>query len=287
MSGNNTAFVTCLYSNLHGTPLGGRSARRHHYLQSLKTLLNTNCDFIVYASEEDTEQIQQTEGLCNNPKLKVITEDIFQHPDLPFFQKKKKDLNIVNDDRCYEIMHSKARWLSNHANDGYDFIYWIDCGLSYGSLFPGKYRSGAGFAHWFSCSLFNETMVSNLNKSANNLILLVADQKNNCMGPFPNDLLFDSVIEHKSRDYVVGGLFGGKSSDVLHFCESYFAILNKMKNLDVLQSEELLLTALYLQTPQKFSPLIFTSWHPEDSDMAIYNKPDDVSFYKIFEKLNN
>ena len=35
-----------------------------------------------------------------------------------------------------------------------------------------------------------------------------------------------------------------------------------------------------------FNTLKFTTWHHEESDMAIYNKPNEKHFYKIFEDLN-
>jgi hypothetical protein len=287
MTGNNTLLVTCLYSNLYGTAIGGRHARLHHYLCSLKTLLNTNTDVVVYTSEHDKQNIENVAELKDHPRLKLIVEDVFSHPDHAYFQRKIKEQNIVNDDRCYEIMHSKPRWVRRHIEDGYKYIYWIDCGLSYGALFPEKYRGGHGYNFWFNCSLFNEKLITNLNAQSEKVSLLVADQKNHCMGPVPCDLFFGDSTDPRPYHYVVGGMFGGKTEAVAEFCAQYKEVFEQMKQHNILQSEELLLTVIYLKDSSKLNPLYFTTWHPEDSDMAKYNKDGDKHFYKIFEELNN
>jgi hypothetical protein len=46
MTGNKTLFVTSLYSKLGDTKFGGRVGRIHHYLGSLKTILNMEQDLI-------------------------------------------------------------------------------------------------------------------------------------------------------------------------------------------------------------------------------------------------
>ena len=54
---NKTLFITCFYNGLDNTILGGRVGRIHHYVNSLRTLLNLESDFVIYTSQEDKEYL--------------------------------------------------------------------------------------------------------------------------------------------------------------------------------------------------------------------------------------
>ena len=63
-------------------------------------------------------------------------------------------------------------------------------------------------------------------------------------------------------------------------------MLNEMIEYEALDMEEALYTIIYHRNKEMFNKLSFTTWHHEESDMAIYNKPNEKPFYKIFEDLN-
>jgi hypothetical protein len=69
-------------------------------------------------------------------------------------------------------------------------------------------------------------------------------------------------------------------------CTKYKEVLDEMVEKNCLETEEKLLTILYFKYKNMFNTLKFTTWHHEESDMAIYNNQDDIPFYKIFENLN-
>ena len=51
-------FITCIYSNLHGTQFGGRNDREDHYKYSLLSLLKmTDADFVCYTSSIEYEKM--------------------------------------------------------------------------------------------------------------------------------------------------------------------------------------------------------------------------------------
>jgi hypothetical protein len=286
MNGNKkTLFVTSLYSNLYGTKIGGRSSRLIHYLQSLETFLQMECDIVVYASEYDAQKIAERSTLSGNTRVKVIIEDIFAHPHHDFFQRKIKEYNIVNSDRCFEIMHSKPYWVQNHLDDGYDQVFWIDCGLCHGGLFPIRYRGDASLTNDNKCSLMNTKLVENLNKIDNKIFILVADQTDHVTGANPDQRFFNDN-ENPDQFYVVGGMFGGDINELKDFCKKYDDLFNRMLQLDSFQSEEQLLSFLFFRYKPLFSPAVFTTWHHEDSDMAQYNIENEIYFYNIFENLN-
>lgn len=281
--GKGTLFVTSFYSNLWGTKMGGRPSRFHHYLGSLKTLMNMNCDFVVYTTEEEKNILLNEPELSSNPRLRLQVYDLESHPNHEYFQQKIAGRPT---DRCYEIMHGKTKWIKEHINDGYDYVYWIDCGLSHGGLFPIKYRGGSDYATYYKCSLFNPIMVENLNEvSENKITLLCAIQDVRVLEAAPNYKFFET-IPSKSRQHVIGGLFGGKTELVNALCDKFEVVVDEMKSYDVLEHEEHLLTVLLNREEELYNVLYFSTWHHEDSDMAQYNFENEPCFYSIFEKLN-
>ena len=68
-----TKIVTSIYSDLHGSDLGGRPSRGGHYRYSLRTLLKmTDADFVCYTSKTELESLEQffyTENNVSKEKL--------------------------------------------------------------------------------------------------------------------------------------------------------------------------------------------------------------------------
>jgi hypothetical protein len=283
MSGNNTLFVTAFYSNLGSSEMGGRLGRSYHYIGSLNTLHNLNQDFVIYTTEEEKKIIP------TNKNTRLISYDLKTHPLHSYFQKKLNGYNTIDAHRCYEIMHGKILWIKNHINENYEYIYWIDCGLAHGGLFPFKYRGGAPdtMENHFKCSLMTHKVPTNLNKCNDKFTVLVGIQEFHMFERSINDIFFESEnVIKKGNRHVIGGLFGGPTEKVKKFIDMYEDILHKMVQYDVLEREEQILTFLFEKNPEFFNPLYFTTWHHEDSDMAAYNTDNEIYFYNIFEYLN-
>jgi hypothetical protein len=278
-----TLFVTCIYNGLDRTILGGRIGRYHHYFNSLKTLLNTNADFVIYTSSSEKHDVEnKIKPISETQNVRVLEYDLFSNPFHNYFQEK---MNGVKTDRCYEVMHGKYQWIKNHQDEDYDYIYWIDCGLSHGGLFPGKYSDGEnGFDSFFKCSLFSPKLVDGLNKNEK-LTILVATQERHLMDCQPNPNFYISK-PRRITSHVVGGLFGGSIQLINEFTQKYDEYLNEMVGFGGLDREEHLLTLIYDRHSEMFTPMFFTTWHHEYSDMAKYNGPNEIYFYNIFEKLN-
>ena len=288
MTGNKTLFVTSLYSKLGDTKFGGRIGRIHHYLGSLKTILNMEQDFVIYTSDiEEKEIIESSIDMVKyKDNIRIILYDLNSHPNHEYFQEKLNGFNKIDAHRCYEIMHNKTTWMNNHINEDYDFIYWIDCGLSHGGLFPLKYRGGSdSFADHFKCSLFTPKVVENLNKCTDKITLLSGDQSYHLFDSSANDKFFTDVVKD-TKYHIIGGMFGGPKSLVINLINEYQIALDKMIEFDVLHREEQLLSYLFMKDKDSYNQLIFTTWHHEDSDMAQYNIESEIYFYNIFENLN-
>ena len=52
-------FITCVYSDLHGTEFGGRPSRHYHYRSSLKNILNLEADkFVCFVPQEELNDLK-------------------------------------------------------------------------------------------------------------------------------------------------------------------------------------------------------------------------------------
>jgi len=164
-----TLFVTCLYSKLFGTEFGGRDSRDGHYRHSLKSLLKmSDAKFICYTSEEQINDLKSFFYKKNNFTEDQIQFKVFNLKDCQFHNKiselKKKQNNLLND-RCYEIQYSKFFWcLENCNNSDFDYVFWIDAGLSHSGLIPPKYldQTKGYWEKYFESSLFNNNFLNNL-----------------------------------------------------------------------------------------------------------------------------
>jgi len=285
MIGSKNLLVTCVYNNLNGTELGGRVGRTIHYTKSLSTLTKTNQDIVVYTTEEDKNILLKNERIKNYDKIRFIIFDLYSDKNREYYKRKKVELNQINSDRCYEIMHNKVNWMNNHVNEGYDYIYWIDAGLSYGALFPIRFRGDETYANYYENTLFTPKIFESLNKINDKIVLLGGNQTYHIFETPPN-AAFGITNQFPERYHVIGGFFGGRSTLVSEFYNKYDFFLNKMVELNVLDREEHILTLLLNEDVTKYHLIEFTTWHHEESDMAKYNKEEEIYFYKIFENLN-
>ena len=284
MNNKKTLFVTCFYNGLDNTKLGGRIGRLWHYFHAIKSIINMGCDVVVYTSESDRPHLESAISQSSHPEnVKIVIYDLYSHPYHEYFQ---KCMNGQKTDRCNEIMHGKPMWMSNHLSDGYDYIYWIDCGLSHGGLFPQRYRTGTGFESHFTCTLFTPKMVESLNNYEDKFVILYGDQTYHLFEAVPHHHFFKDHPRDENC-HIIGGLFGGNTGLVEKFCDDYSNLMIEMKENNLFEREEHLMTVLYFRNKQMFQPLKFTTWHHEEVDLGICcNHPNDICFYRIFEDLN-
>ena len=166
----NTTFVTCIYYDLYETEFNGRTSRTYHYLYSLRNILNTNVNVVLYTDASHIEQINKFIEPSHNKNIKIIPltlKDTYYYNRLKDYKTK----HVLEPMRCYEIMYSKTDWLKDTIKNNpfnNEFFYWIDSGLSHHGLFPQAYRrNNTGdqqYDQWYNYSLFNEEFVDRVLK---------------------------------------------------------------------------------------------------------------------------
>jgi len=290
-----TKIVTSIYSDLHGTELGGRPSRGGHYRYSLRTLLKmTDADFVCYTSENELESLKTFFYTENN-----ISEErlVFKTFDLRNFSLTNKINRIKNieetkhSDRCVEIQYCKFIWSLLELNIGdYENIFWFDSGLSHSGLFPPKYMNNIGY--WeqnYETTLLNNNFLQNLIKfTGDKIVLCTKENVNNFWsGTVPNEYYFEHCMER----HIIGGFFGGLKSSMENYCNLFLDYTNKLlDNEPRLYHEENIMTLMYYNHIDLHQPLFFDIWwHEEDKvpgiDLHEYTKTRK-SFYKIIEELN-
>lgn len=291
-------FITCIYNNLFGTDLGGRFNRDGHYRHSLKSILKiTNADFLLYTSQEEIEGLKaffyQECGFTED-RIQLKVYDIKNTP-----YKEKFDLyKIIEDtkksDRCPEIQYSKLTWLEDFNEEGYDYLFWIDAGLSSNILFPDRYfpEDQGYYPRYFECSAYTNTFVEKLVKFVDDKVFLI--RKDNTNNFWSGTVSPKYYTEYNSARHIIGGLFGGEINKTKEFAKLFREYANTILDEEKrIYYEENIMSLVYYNHQDMFATLDFDIWWHEDERVQypnfdiIEHTTVNKSFYKIFVELDN
>jgi hypothetical protein len=250
-----TKFITCIYTDLYGSELGGRPNRYNHYRWSLLSLLKmTDADFICYTSEKELESLEDffyTQNNVSKEQLKFSVYDIWncKYRDLI---NSKKDIDFTKKgDRCIEIQYSKFAWWFNE-NGSYENYYWIDAGLSHCGLVPVKYLDQSNYMRGFYESpLFNNSFLENLIKFTGDKFFLIG--KENDRNFWSQTVSSKWYTDYDRSIHIIGGLFGGKKEkwdNIVSLFETY--IKNILEEDEGLPHEELILSLMHVNHTELF-----------------------------------
>jgi hypothetical protein len=294
----NIQFVTAIYSNLYGTKFGGRQSRYWHYRYSLLSLLKmTKADFLCYTCEEEIEDLENffyKDNLILPERLKFKTFDLSSGPHQDLIEKYKDFEDVKTSMRCSELQYLKFYWLSLSLQDDYDYIYWIDAGLSHAGLFPIKHLSmqqkkneslGYDLRDYFECHLFNNNLLDSIINFTEDKIFAINGEIIERRAP---EKFFIKEIDSK---HVIGGIFGGKKLLIKKLVEAFdYYVREIINDAQYLCLEEQVLTVIVNQNRNLFNTKNFTLWWHEDSAIAGFTDNPEImknhkSFYKIIEEL--
>ena len=292
---NDTAIVTCFYTNLYGTKYGGRLGREWHYLESLLSLLKiTNADFIVYCDPSQKEMLKERIDPLNKTNVKLIgySLDNFYMRDL--FAQYKNIEHAASSQRCQELQYLKTYWMNKLK--GYDYVFWIDVGISYSGLIPDKHLIFQKELEYFNSGLFCDDLINGMKKAAQDKFLMLAINNH-----FPGlyrfliDAYYGKTLDEIPH-HVIGGILGGKKEIVYRF-QNMFSTLAEdvITNIKEVHDEECIYNILWDRNPDMFNVQTFDMWWHEDNLHSIYQdnieKIEEVkhlkSFYNTLEDLVN
>ena len=280
-----TLYLTAIYANLNGTDLGGRISREHHYKWSLLNILNTKPSKVVcFTSKEELPELEawfyETQGV-NKELLEFRVYDLYNCDHYDLIQANKDVKFVKAGDRCHEIQYMKFFWskLIEDRHD-YDRMYWIDAGLSHGGLFPDEYYMGDKWERHFLISLFTPELLSKWNNDSADKVVLFS-KTNVDRYYWSQSIPCTYYNKYDKSRHVVGGMFGGtpKAYDELTvgFEKLLLELLDKE---DELYHEELLLSCMAVNAPEKYNIYKFDDWYAR-AEWA-HENINNILFYHLF-----
>ena len=285
-------FITCIYSDLFGTELGGRHTRGGHYQYSLLSLLKmTDADFVCYTSERELNRLERffyDEHKISSEKLKFIVFDLNQTKFQDLLSKHKDYESAKQGDRCIEIQWSKFAWWWNEDKT-YDYYFWIDAGLSHCGLIPNKYLVGSDHPQgkYYESNLFNNDFLKNLIEDTEGKFLILGkDNDRNYWSGTVNEKWYN---DYERKIHIIGGLFGGHRDlwdNMVNLFEDY---VNKITPVERVYHEEVIMTLMYYNHPELFVRKHFDIWWcPDNCPTGTSPKlfEENKSFYRILEEFN-
>lgn len=289
-----TLFVTSYYANLWDTKFGGRPSRHEHYLRSFVSIARMNADFVIYTSEKDRPMLEKflSEHVKTENKIDIITYELESFYLHPLINKNLGGWNKLCPDRCFEVQYLKMFWLREQLTKDYDFVYWIDMGLSHNGLWPKRFSFGSD---WYTAqyyfTIFNNNVLNNINKEcaeAAKIFAVAIDQVKAPSHGYPDKVYYNFNSDRAGKIHVVGGWFGGMKSSVKLLVDLFVAKAERILNDGKVYSEEQLLSVIATEYPQDFNVKLFDSWYHEDTpEFTNFKSLGKYSFCEVFEQYNH
>lgn len=291
---NNTAIVTCFYTNLYGTKFGGRNGLDGRYRESFKSLLKmTNADFIVYHDPKSADELLLLAMETKHPNVKFIAQPIEDFYLADMFEKYKDFNEALSSHRCKEIQYNKAYWMKQVAHqDKYDYVYWIDIGISHSGLLPDKYMIVEPHRAYecFNNTLYSPPLIEGMNKFVEDKFLMLAIHNSFPFGYRNVIPQYDQVEEF----HAIAGILGGRCETVKEFCTLFvFDAYDIAEETKTIHDEEVVLNIMWHQNRYFFAIKKFETWYHEDNGPHVQSDKEHIEqilkskpFYSILEEFH-
>lgn len=264
-----TKLVTAFYTDIKGFPFFGHEAfaRHERYLHSLRTLNNMDTEIVCYCNETQLETLQ---NYCSEFNLTNVTLKISNLKDYPNTEKMAQIKKMNNSFNFYhEVDWNKLHLLTKEYDETYDYIYWIDCGLSHRGLFLLKYNpysdkiSGLSrdWENYSFTNLFCPELFSKINNWVGDKLINLA---NTMFSHNPNDLRNVYGDTHNYKHMSVGGILGGHTSKLKWFIDEFNNIGKICLDKNVILNHEAMMTKMNFENPDMYKTFVFNTWYHND-----------------------
>jgi hypothetical protein len=285
-------IVTAFYTDISGHPYYGHGdiSRHERYLHSLRVLNNMENEIICYCNDS---QYNLLEEYIKNFNLTYVTLKISNLNDSKYTQRMVKIKDETNDFKFYhESDWNKFFLLDKEYDENYDFIYWIDVGLSHHGLFPKRYNPYSDKATGFSAdyytysftNLFNNKLIYALNNFVGDKLISL----NNTLF-FHNMSYLSNVLEIEQLNYdslTVGGILGGNILHLKWFINEFYSIGEKILNKNVIINHEAIASYIRHINPNNFESFKFDTWYHDDIDFMTEDMKNNLThFCHFFDKI--
>jgi hypothetical protein len=252
-------IVTAYWMDVNGYPFQGSSnVRKPRYLGSLIAhCKNINLPIVCYTHTKNLEELEDIKSKyeLSNLEIKLLElTDVKCHKEIN--EVRERNFSTDLDGRGPEIMWGKFDVLGREL-DGFDNVYWVDCGLQHPGIFPWRYCKKYNkiedhknlSSPWWSeydshnfGSLFNTEIFNNLNKMCDNKIALLTSLSPQISYPF----LSKNMVDYNfTSPYPVGGLIGGNVNILKKYITLYWDFAKVVLENDFLCTEEAIMKVIY------------------------------------------
>lgn len=264
-----TKLVTAFYTDIIGFPFFGHEtvARHERYLHSLRTISNTKNEIVIYCNDSQKKLLLD---FCNEYNLSNVQIKVSNLSDFPQ-SKKMKEIKSKSDmfNFYHEVDWNKFYLLEKEYDESYDYIYWIDCGLSHPGLFLDRYNPyiekadglSRTYENYSYINLFNENLIEKLNSWVGDKII------NCCITMISHDMRYAASI--LDRDYAVsnssvGGILGGNIKNLTWYIDKFKELSELSLSKDSILNHEAILTFMQIENNEKFQTWEFDTWYHDD-----------------------
>lgn len=264
-----TKLVTAFYTDVKGFPYFAHEplSRHERYLHSLRTIANTGLEIIVYCNESQYKLLALHCSTFNLNNVSIKVSNLSDYPKSTRMVDIKKSTNKFL--FYHEIDWNKFYVLEKEYNESYEYIYWIDIGISHPGLFLDKYnpyqKRCDGMSRTYECysylNLFQPTLFEKLNK-------FVGDKLLNCSTTLFSHNISDAsgVIEKpfNQNNLSVGGILGGHVSKLRWFLNKFESLSDLVLSKNYILNHEVLISFIVQDKPRNFKTFVFNTWYHDD-----------------------
>lgn len=286
-----TKLVTAFYTGILGHPFYGHEAfsRHERYLHSLRTLNNLNTEIVCYCNSNQFDLLQE---YCEKFNLNNVTLKVSNLSDYPNSNRMREIKELTNDFKFYhEVDWNKIYLLEKEYDESYDYLYWIDVGLSHHGVFPKKYNPNANLATGMSddfntysfTNLFNEKLFLGINNFIGDKLLSIENELK-----FHNVYELNSILEGNFvyQGLTVGGILGGHISKIKWFIDTFNELGQMSLNKDFILNHEAIISFMKESKKEYFNSFLFQTWYHEDTTgLPDYIIKEQIHFSHFFDMI--
>jgi hypothetical protein len=301
-------IVTAYWMDVEGYPFQGtRQSLKTRYLGSLIShCKGIDLPIICYTHKKNEQELINLKNQyeLNNLEIKILELfDMKYHNQIS----RVRDLNFDSDlnGRGPEIMWGKFQAVEQEL-DGFDRVYWIDCGLQHAGIFPWmycvpygdkKFHIGVERPVWADCEITQHDFTKLLNTSIFEKLNNVCDGKIAtlcCTSPqigYPYSQYGIQTIPIESP-YPIGGMIGGDTKEFRKYLQNFWETCEKVLDKNFLCTEEVIMKVTHDINKDIMLPFMFGIYQTNESDQyhfelwnESFNKPKPL--YMVWHDIIN
>ena len=301
-------IVTAYWMDVEGYPFQGtRQSLKTRYLGSLIShCKGIDLPIICYTHSKNEKELLD---LKNEYKLDNLEIKILELSDMKYHSQisQVRDSNFDNclEGRGPEIMWGKFQAVEQEL-DGFDRVYWIDCGLQHPGIFPWMYCVPYGDKKfhvnvvrpiWADCEitqydftkLFNTNIFEKLNNVCDGKIATLCCTSPQIGYPYVEHSIETIPIQ---APYPIGGMIGGDTKQFKKYLQTFWETCEKVLDKNFLCTEEVIMKVAHDINKDIMLPFTFGAYQTNEHDQyhfelwnETFNKPKPL--YMVWHDIIN